>query len=643
MHFLTLFLVLCFSTGFGQSPRLLKKSDIRAASEEMFQYHVEYRSFNPQLARRSIKLYLEQFDPEKMYLLASDVASYLNMTSESLEECVKQYQKGAFTFFEEISSVMEQAIVRSRVLRQKIGDDFVSGKERADQGLKETGSFFSKNEQELAQKLKNHLIRTVHAEEKVSLRKFGKEELVKVVALWETRLRRLENTYLKSEKLRTLSAEKMENAFALHVLKAVPKSLDAHSAYFSPQEAWEMRSHLEKQFEGIGVVLREGIDGVRIVGLISGGPAERSQKVKAGDLLIEIDGKSLEKESYEKVLSLLQGNGSKNIHLTCERFHPVTGSVRYEVILQREKIVMEEDRVQYTSEPYADGVIGKITLPSFYESMDGLSCEKDLRDALKALKKQGKIYGLIIDMRDNSGGFLSQAVKVGGLFISSGVVAISKYARGKVQYLRSMDGKSFYQGPLVLLTSRGSASATEIVAQALQDYGVALVVGDDRTYGKGTIQYQTVTDASADAFFKVTVGRYYTVSGRSTQIDGVQADIVVPTILSAYPVGERYLEYPLSNDRVPSAYVDMLVDVDGKNLSWFQRNYLPTLQKKVSVWTQMKPQLIANSAQRLKNDPDYNAFLQALEQKNFKEKDLGHEDLQMREAVYIVKDMIMMQ
>ncbi len=647
MPYLILLVLCLFSISFAETPKLLKRSDIRPAIDEMLQYHVEYKTLSPQLVRRSIKLYLEQFDPEKIYLLSSEVAPYLNLSNEELVQCVKDYEKGGFAFFERLSEIIERAVVRSRVIRQTIGEDLIGKKISQEKFLSEIYTVFSSDEMELKHRVQNHLLRTLKSEEKVSQQTFGQEELRKVVSLWETRLRRQENTYLRSEKLRTLSSEKIEHTFALHVLKAMPKSLDAHSAYFSPQEAWEMRSSLEKQFEGIGVILREGIDGVRIVGLVASGPAERSGKIKPGDLLVSVDGHSLQGEPYEKVLTLLQGNGSKSIHLVCERFTPMKGTQRYEVILPREKIVMQNDRVQYASEPFADGIIGKIVLPSFYESMDGLSCDKDMRDALKALKAEGKLYGIVLDLRDNSGGFLSQAVKVAGLFISSGVVVISKYARGKVQYLRTIDGRSYYNGPLVILTSRGSASAAEIVAQALQDYGVGLVVGDDRTYGKGTIQYQTVTDASASTFFKVTVGRYYTVSGRSTQIDGVEADIIVPTILSAYPIGERYLEYPLNNDRVPSAYVDMLVDIDGKNLSWFQKNYLPTLQKKLSIWTQMKPQLIQNSAERVKNDPDYALFLQALSSQKGKPSlagiDFGAEDLQMKEGVCILKDMIFMQ
>src|SRR5262249_53796114 len=159
-------------------------------------------------------------------------------------------------------------------------------------------------------------------------------------------------------------------------------------------------------------------------------------------------------------------------------------------------------------------------------------------------------YGLVLDLRENAGGFLSQAVKVSGIFLSNGIVVISKYSRGDVHFLRNIVGRSYFNGPLVILTSKMSASASEIVAQALQDYGVGIVVGDERTFGKGSIQYQTVTDMSTDLFFKVTVGKYYTASGRTTQIEGVKTDIVVPTHYAPYHIGERYLEYPLSADKV---------------------------------------------------------------------------------------------
>ena len=158
------------------------------------------------------------------------------------------------------------------------------------------------------------------------------------------------------------------------------------------------------------------------------------------------------------------------------------------------------------------------------------------------LKSQGNLRGLILDLRSNSGGFLSQAVKVAGLFISDGVIVISKYSNGEEKFYRDVDGKTVYDGPLVVLTSKATASAAEIVAQALQDYGVALVVGDEHTYGKGTIQTQTVTDNRSTSYFKVTVGKYYTVSGHTPQKEGVKADIVVPGRWSKEKIGEMSID-----------------------------------------------------------------------------------------------------
>jgi carboxyl-terminal processing protease len=457
------------------------------------------------------------------------------------------------------------------------------------------------------------------------------ERKQKILSLYDKRFHRFENTYVPNEHYLTQ-----------HLLKALARSLDAHTAYFSPQEAFEMRAALEKQFEGIGVVLKEGPDGIEIADLVKGGPAHRCGQIKVGDFLVEIDGRSVAAASYEDILEQLKGDGRKEVSLAFKRNNP---QEVYRVDLKREQILMEDDRLTYSYEPFADGIIGKLTLPSFYESSGAPSCEADIREALKELKRKGKLVGLVLDMRENLGGFLSQAVKVSGLFISSGVVVISKYAQGEVQYLRNVDPRLYYDGPLIVLTSKASASAAEIVAQALQDYGVALVAGDERTYGKGTIQYQTVTDNKALSFFKVTVGRYYTVSGRSTQIEGVKADIFVPSIFAPYNIGEKYLEFPLHNDQVASVYNDPLTDVDGQAKLWLQKNYLPFIQKKESKWVKMLSKLQAGSEYRQQHDPNFKLFLDHLKPGAPRLESgptWGVEDLQMAEAINIVKDMIML-
>lgn len=617
----------------------LKKGDIRETFDEMLGFHVEHSAMSPLLLQRSIKIYLEQFDPSKMYLLEEEAKAIQKVSNERLQEGVDRFKKEEYVDFVEVNKMALRAVLRARQWRQEVEKEFILSAQEAYPMRGEAYLSYAQTEQQLKARLRKQLIRVL-MEEKVQngMAEWSPSDREKIFALWEKRFQRFETPYLSQE-------EREEHYLALHTLRALAKSLDAHTAYFSPEEAFEMRTSLEKQFEGVGVVLRESIDGIYIAGLVSGGPAERSGEIQKGDKIIRIDEQSVEGLTYEEILKAMKGDGKKELHLTLK---PREGKVR-EVLLLREKIMMNEERLQYTSHPVADGHIGILTLPSFYEGGHQSSAERDMRDAIKKLKKEGNLKGVILDMRENAGGFLTQSVKVSGLFVSQGVIVISKYSRGEIKYLRNLDGRLHYDGPLIILTSRASASAAEIVAQALQDYGTAIIVGDEQTYGKGSIQYQTVTDRDAKAYYKVTVGRYYTVSGRSTQIEGVKADIVVPTVFSSYKIGERYLEYPLESDQVTAAYVDPLTDIDYRSRAWFQKNYLPNLHKPQDKWQKLLPILQENSRQRLENDQNFATFVKAQEKvrgrsprsfKRVSNPPWGNQDLQMNEAVNIMKDMV---
>jgi carboxyl-terminal processing protease len=469
----------------------------------------------------------------------------------------------------------------------------------------------------------------------------GKE--AKVVALCDKQLAHIENEYLGfSDRNEPLSEQERESAVISRLIKALANSLDAHTSYYSPDEAYAMKVQLEKGMCGIGVVLREGIEGIIIQDIIAGGPAAKSGKIQKGDTIVEVDGEPVKQHSFHRVLEIMKGKeGSKTILGVIRQNASKPDVVRVELI--RSKITLPDQRVDVQAEPFGDGIIGKITLHSFYEGEDGISSEKDVKKAIDHLQENGPLYGLILDMRNNAGGFLSQSVKVTGLFISSGVVVISKYADGTMKYYRAVDGVRYYDGPLVVLVSRGSASATEIVAQSLQDYGVAVVVGDEQTYGKGTIQHQTITSDGPPAFFKVTIGRYYTVSGKSTQIEGVKSDIVVPTAYNFEELGEAYLEYPLPIDSVAEAYNDSLSDIDVLARKWFKKYYIPTLQQKETYWTKLLPSLRSNSHKRVQQNKNYQLFLKEIKEelKPIEVLTFGVNDLQMEEAVNIVKDMIL--
>ena len=626
-------------------PAQMRESDVRRAMDRLFSLHIENKSLTPSLVKRCFKLYIEQFDPEKIYLLEQEVLPYLQISDATLNAMAERIKKEDYSDFFALNKTIQGAIRRAKEMRVNIGSELVLQNTRSDVPNSGALSRYAKSDAEIFERQQNRMVRFFLYHRSISDLSTA-ERRSKLLVLFDKKVERLENQYLFLQPNgKAMHKDRVENFTALRILKAFAKSLDTHTSFFSPEEAQEMRLSLEKQFEGVGVILFEGIDGVVISELVKGSPAEQSGKIRINDLLIEIDGVSVETASFEEVLDWLKKKEKTEIVLGFKR-----GKDTYRVALQKTPIVMNEERIETSYERFGDGVIGKIKLHSFYESSDGMTSERDIKEAIRSFQQIGPLYGLVLDLRENSGGFLSQAIKVSGLFLSNGVVAISKYGQGEIHYLRNIVGRSFFTGPLVVLTSKMSASASEIVAQALQDYGVGVIVGDPRTFGKGSIQYQTVTDEKASLFFKVTVGKYYTASGRTTQIEGVKADIVVPTHYNPYSIGERYLEYPLSADTVDPVFVDPLSDLDEKTKRLFERKYMPYLQRVVSFWKKMLPVLRKNSARRLSQNSDFQAMLQKQElsrerlsrlpPNSIDESSKGTIDLPMAEAVNIVRDMI---
>ena len=330
-------------------------SSIRNNMEEMLRYHVEHKEFNELLAKRSLRIYIEQFDNNKNYLLFDEIDAYLNPSHELLTQMVEQYKQGYFTVFRELNNIIKNSIKRERAYRIALQKELI--KTREEPISHKTYSDYPRSKEELQARVKSHLQKIIAFEKKQNPnREFDVGYVQKVFALWERRLSRLEDTYLDVDAQgKKLTKNALEEQISMHVLKAMAKSLDAHTCYFSPKEAIEMRTCLEKQFEGIGVVLTESVEGVVISDLIKGGPAYRSGKIMSGDVLISIDGKSIAQLSYEQVLDCLQNGNKRKIELELKRIQEKQ-EISYFVALQKEKIIMEQDRLQYAFEPFGDGL-----------------------------------------------------------------------------------------------------------------------------------------------------------------------------------------------------------------------------------------------------------------------------------------------
>lgn len=644
-------------------PEHLKTKDINAIMKQIFSQHVDKKEMTASILKNSFKVYIDQFDPDRLYLSEQEVQPFLQISDAEAARYIEQYQRGQFPEYTDLNNVIQKAILRARQMRISIERDnraqlfqknvlHASGgnDDWIDPDLKRP---FAKSDAELS----NRMTKTIQQYIANARKRYGDENVAnrqdQLLSMFESQVRQHENQYLfLTENGQPMNEVEKENAFSMHVLKALSNSLDAHTSILNSSEANDMRVRLEKEVQGIGITLEPRKDGTLVVtGMLEGGPAAKSGLIKINDRIIEIDGNKLANKSADEVMELIRGKVGSKATLILERSVFENNAMENKTIrveLVRQEIAVNEDRAQVTYETYGTGIIGKIKLDSFYQSDNGVTSENDVREAIKKLDKQGNLRGLILDFRENSGGFLAQAVKVAGLFISNGVVVISKYFNGEEHFYRDMEGKIAYDGPLIVLTSKATASAAEIVAQALQDYGVALIVGDEHTYGKGTIQSQTITENQASTYFKVTVGKYYTVSGKTPQIQGVKADVVVPSQFVHENIGEEYLDYPLKEDTIPPEYNDTLEDIAPNLKSWYMHYYTPTVQHKVDLWRNMLPTLKKNSEIRMLNNKPYQIYLKgpsteaevAAWKQQLRKSD---DDLQMAEAINVLKDMVVLQ
>lgn len=623
------------------SSHLLQKKEIHTIMSEMLKQHIDHPNLTPKSYADAIRYYLDSADESHIYLLQQEIAPWLHEDRASLLQAVQSFTRGDDTLFSELNNVIEKAILRSRILRKFPPHLTAALFQKAAKDLQSDSFYkrgYAKDRAALTKRLQDHFVEFISQQ----MARFGIENVLasqeSITKKYTHSLELSENEYLTGRDS-PFSKQEQESFFATHVLKAIAKSLDAHSSFFSENEAEEMRMRLEKGFLGIGTIVSEVIDGFVISDMLTDSPAMRSGKIQLGDRLEKIDGHSLLGLSMGEVKQLLKAaKTSQSVNLTISR-----GGNRPQIVevkLRPEMLVVDTGRVDTSFEKYRGGIIGQITLHSFYEGPKGVNSASDIENAIIKLRNEGDLKGLILDLRDNGGGYLTQAVKVAGLFISSGVVVMSKYSDGEKTFYRDLDGKRAYDGPLVILTSKLTASAAEIVAQTLQDYGVAVVVGDKQTYGKGTIQTQTVTEGDRDSYFKVTIGKYYTVSGATTQVRGVRADIVLPGEYSQMPIGESYLDSSIVNDTIASAFTDTLIDIEPKARPWYLKHYLPVLQNRQTRWKKLLPDVQKRSKLRTQSDPHYQQFLQALNNPQLSVEGFDIAKYQMREATSIVEDMI---
>ncbi len=344
---------------------------------------------------------------------------------------------------------------------------------------------------------------------------------------------------------------------------SVTRAFDPHTSYMAPAKKEDFDIHMRGSLEGIGALLREEGGYIKVVRIIPGSASARQGRLGAEDIILQVA--QGEKEPVEitdmrlrEAVRLIRGPKGTEVRLTVKKPDGTTDIIP----IIRDVVQIEETFVKstvLTSEK--GGKIGYIMIPSFYRDFEktrngdsARNSTDDTREAVVALTKEG-IDGLILDLRNNGGGSLVDAVDITGLFINFGPVVQVKNSYGTTRVLNDEDPEIFYNGPLVVLVNQFSASASEILAAALQDYNRAVIVGGKHTHGKGTVQ--TILDMNENipllhlkryddlGALKVTIQKFYRINGGSTQYKGVEPDIVLPSLFQHLKSGEQYLDYSL--------------------------------------------------------------------------------------------------
>lgn len=634
--FVISFLFIIFATLLEAKPAELTPSSTHKKAMEILKAHVSHKEFTTEVAKHTVQNFLDELDPIKTYFIEPEISKWIEPSTDLVDQLVSGFKKGDFQIFQEIYEVMVQAIERRKEI--EVSEALLPSTEKVkNSDFKDLK--WTKNTSELQNRWIK--LRTLQLEVAEKLNIETQNQFLK--RLNKVRMsRELEITQKTSEdRLKQL---------LVYFLKAFTASLDNHTAYFTPSEATQFIIQVEQRLFGIGAQLRDDLNGFTLVRLLEGGPALSDGKLKIGDRIVAVNHIPVVGMDIFEAVELIRGTKGTAVTLTILREDKTQlESERIDIEVIRDEIVLKETRFDTATKPYGDGVIAHISLFSFYQDPN-YSSTSDIKKALEDIQKDQKLYGVVLDLRGNVGGLLPQAVEVAGLFIQKGVVVSIKDNSGNIQHLRNFNGNPSWSGPLVVLTNKGSASAAEIVAQTLQDYGRILLVGDPHTWGKGS--YQTFTletekpgQINPQGEYKVTRGLYYTVSGKSPQLTGAKVDIHVPGTLSEAEVGESFSKFPIKNDEIPPNFTDNLSDMHPFHRVKMMKMYKNNKQKKIDLYGQYLTTLSTNSKKRIDDNKNYKNFLQEIQKSSEDESPLlpyGQNDLQLEETFNIMKDLILL-
>lgn len=598
-------------------------------------YHYRSLKINDEVSQKAFNQYLKKIDGSKQFLTKADIKELEAFQFDMDDEMVT----GDYKLIEKALSIFKKRIALAESLRKeafKKQFDF-NGMERVEVDPEKRDWVRDENTLKENWKLTfkqltlNKYLSLIDEQSEKPTKSIKKnnqnKKLPPVKKLTDAEMRAKAHDSVSKRFQKTferLAKEDREDQLD-NFYNSVTAVFDPHTTYLPAKKKEDFDIDITGKLEGIGAVLQEDGSYIKVVQIVPGGPAWRQKELETDDVILAVaqgagESVDLTDMKVDDAVRYIRGKKGTEVRLTVKK---VDGT-RKIIPIVRDEIEVAASFAKSSVLQYKDSdtKVGYIQLPKFYRDFENsqINCTDDVRKELERLKK-ANVDAVVLDLRNNGGGALEDARLMSGLFLGKGPVVQVKDHTGKIEILENEDPGVFYDGPLIVLINRFSASASEILAGAMQDYGRAIIIGGDLSHGKGTVQaVLNLNQGPLLSMFgptmgalKVTIQKFYRVTGGSTQYKGVTSDIILPDLFSYVENREKDLEYSLPWDQIPS--------------------------KPFNKWTKFSynlPQLKEKSSARIKNNPRFNKIIKNLDYLNKKKKDtlvsLNLKQVQLEEA-----------
>lgn len=527
--------------------------------------HYSPKSINDDFSKDVFALFLERIDYNKRFFLEEDIES-LQKFEMSIDDEIKA---GTYTFFDATFSLLKTRIEEGRSYYTDILNDPFDFTQTEDFDLDPENRSYARSKKELKalwrKSLKYETLTRIHEMERKQEKASEENDTLTLLSFdqMEAKARKniLKNNDRFFDRMQKWTRDDMKEVY----LNSITAVFGPHTGYFPPKDKENFDISMSGQLEGIGAQLQEKDGFIKVTNIVPGSPSYLQGELEEGDIILKVaqDGESpvdITDTRIDDAVKLIRGKKGTKVNLTIKK---INGLIK-EITIVRDIVILEETYAKSAIIEESGQRIGYIRLPKFYadfNKLGGRAAAEDVKKELEKLKAE-QIDGVVLDLRGNGGGSLRDAIEMTGLFIESGPVVQVKDRYSAPEIMRDNDKSVVYDGPLVVMVNHFSASASEILAAAIQDYDRGIILGTNSTFGKGTVQRFFELDRFLNTSYnqykplgavKITTQKFYRVNGDATQLKGVLPDIEVPTRYTYLELGEKEQDHAMEWDQIDPA------------------------------------------------------------------------------------------